>query len=518
MIDTVHKQRARLFQARLLVSPIPFATCLFLIELAAALALSGGQFSYVLDDPYIHLAVSEELARGGYGINSDELASPSSSILWPLILTPFARLSFHPYLPLILNYGFVLASALTARRLFETELRSEHRPAVRDGLTTLLLFLGSFVFLAFMGLEHVLQSWLGLLILLGVILAKREGRTRWWLWAALAGAPLVRFDSLSLTVPFAFLLWRMGYGRQVLTIVAVLSVAFLLYAGVMRMLDLPILPSSILVKAAIAHADLSIGSTATGLVRNFFSAHILLRLSGFLLLVALLVGRHRGPALALAAACMLHFIFGLSGYAFGRYEAYLLVAAISLFALAGAPALASLAERRGLLVAMFAAALIATPLWPMAVRNHAYLPLAAANIVAQQHEMHRFATEFVQGPVAVNDLGRVSYRNEHYVLDLWGLGSEEARRRRLSGEPGWAKGLLSQHDVQLAMIYDDWLANEVPADWMPIGRLALTRKFDTGLLPEVAFYARPDRAAELTEAARRFAAGLPPGASFRFAE
>ena len=118
--------------------------------------------------------------------------------------------------------------------------------------------------------------------------------------------------------------------------------------------------------------------------------------------------------------------------------------------------------------------------------------------------------------VAVNDLGWVAYRNEAYVLDLWGLAYDEARRRRLAGTPGWAAELLARHDVALMMIYESWLGSEVPPDWVPLGELVLTRRRAAPAQAEVAFYARPDRAPELAAAARRFAAGLPPGSTFRF--
>ena len=55
-------------------------------------------------------------------------------------------------------------------------------------------------------------------------------------------------------------------------------------------------------------------------------------------------------------------------------------------------------------------------------------PAAALSIHEQQHQMHRFATRYFPHPVAVNDLGWVAYDNDQRVLDLWGLGSEAARR------------------------------------------------------------------------------------------
>jgi len=35
---------------------------------------TGGYYEYPLDDPYIHLAMSEQIANGGYGVNAGEYA------------------------------------------------------------------------------------------------------------------------------------------------------------------------------------------------------------------------------------------------------------------------------------------------------------------------------------------------------------------------------------------------------------------------------------------------------------
>jgi hypothetical protein len=181
-----------------------------------------------------------------------------------------------------------------------------------------------------------------------------------------------------------------------------------------------------------------------------------------------------------------------------------------------APRLAELGRRWGGAAMLTAAALLLTPLWPQAIYRHAVLPVAADNIGAQQREMRRFAIEFAGGPVAVNDLGWVAYRNEGYVLDLWGLAHDAARRQRLSGAQGWAARLLARHDVVAMMVYDRWLGSEVPPDWVPLGRLVLTRRRASPAQAEVGFYARPDRAPELAAAVRRFAQGLPSGSEFRF--
>jgi hypothetical protein len=512
------RNRAIRLRVRLTL-PIAIAALLLALELAAILWLGAGRFSYTLDDAYIHLAVAEELARGGYGINPGEFAAPASSILWPTLLAPFAPFEWHLFVPLLLNIGALLGCVALLCRLFGTALLDRATTALRNGLAIILPLAAGLVPIAFTGMEHLLQAWLGLAALLGVALARQEGAAPRWLWPALALAPLVRYESLALTLPLAALLWRGGYRRQVAATLGALALCLAAFSALLLSHGLPPLPSSVLSKAGFAGADLSLPtSLLAGLGRQFAQGEgwLLLALIVALLSAAALLRRCRGLALALAAATALHLCFGLTRTSFGRYEAYILMVDLAFLAMLAAPRLADLAKARGAALALIAAGLLLTPLWPTALARLATVPLAADNIASQQREMRRFATEFWGGPVAVNDLGWVSYRNDAYVLDLWGLGYEEARRRRISGERGWAEELLRRRDVALMMVYDGWLGREVPPGWVPIGRLVLTRKRMSPAEAEVGFHARPDRAQELADAARRFAAGLPEGATFRF--
>ena len=59
----------------------------------AALARSGWNFEYPLDDVYIHLAMASEIARGGYGVNTGEVASAASSAAVTGLSSDFARTS-----------------------------------------------------------------------------------------------------------------------------------------------------------------------------------------------------------------------------------------------------------------------------------------------------------------------------------------------------------------------------------------------------------------------------------------
>src|SRR6476469_58646 len=73
------------------------------IELAAIVMMNSGRFVYTLDDAYIHLAMAENIGLGHYGVNPGELSAPASSIIWPFLLAPVARVSFAEFVPLCLN-------------------------------------------------------------------------------------------------------------------------------------------------------------------------------------------------------------------------------------------------------------------------------------------------------------------------------------------------------------------------------------------------------------------------------
>src|SRR5271163_4367554 len=65
--------------------------------LLSILKINHGTFVYTLDDPYIHLALSDQIRHGNYGIYPGVHAAPASSILFPFLLTLAAGTGLHPY-------------------------------------------------------------------------------------------------------------------------------------------------------------------------------------------------------------------------------------------------------------------------------------------------------------------------------------------------------------------------------------------------------------------------------------
>ena len=159
-----------------------------------------------------------------------------------------------------------------------------------------------------------------------------------------------------------------------------------------------------------------------------------------------------------------------------------------------------------------------------AIASNSYLavflitPFVSHNIYAQQYQMHRFAQQYYQQPVAVNDLGLLSYQNPHYVLDLWGLASKEALAfRQTSDNLEWMHQLVEQSDIDLVMIYPSWFEKEgkrLPVKWKKLATLKINGGINF-LSNNVNFYCI-DNCDELTQKLQSFAIDLPPASILLF--
>src|SRR4030066_1196855 len=112
---------------------IPFFLfiAILLIQIIIILILNSGLIVYTTDDAYIHLALAENILKGHYGVNLQENSSPSSSILWPFIISPFAGFSFGFLVPLIVNALSSLATIfiffLMIKQIFLTDSSNDSK-------------------------------------------------------------------------------------------------------------------------------------------------------------------------------------------------------------------------------------------------------------------------------------------------------------------------------------------------------------------------------------------------------
>lgn len=505
---------------------VPVVVGLFLAActtvLAAVLILNRGQLSYTVDDAYIHLAVAEEIARGHYGVNPVEFSAPCSSPLWPVLLAPLARTALGDWLPLLANTACgALAALLIIRRLIV--MLPGPAPALaaaRIALALVVVLSCNLVTLVFTGMEHCLQVLAAIAVVDGMLAMGTRAKPAAWFWLALAIGPLVRYENLPLTLAGCAMAALCGHWRPALAAGTACLAGLLAFSAFLHSLGLPPVPASITVKTATPYGRSLLERGLAGIEDSYWNerGRWLLYMTGALAIFGLVVAaagrlrdRRAWAAGAVCLAALAHAAFGKYGY-YQRYEPYIIGALVfALFALAGGVIVRRLPRHAPLaLVPMIvvAAAEIVPPYAASIINS----PVGANNIFEQQFQMHRFAVGWWRRPIAVNDLGWVSYRNDRHVVDLWGLASLEAFHARVPWKgPAWMDTLAGKYDVGLAIIYDEWFS-ERPAGWIKLAEMTLSRECLTPSHPRVCFYATgPQHLAGALAALESFRPSLPAG-------
>jgi hypothetical protein len=504
--------------------PVSLFLLVSVLGLAAILGLNNGRLIYTLDDPYIHLALAENIARGHYGINLQDYSAPASSILWPFLLAPFARSRLADWVPLILNFAFALATVVVVASTVKEHLsRDPLCPAtfLTSALTSAFIFGTNLVGLAFNGMEHSLQVFLAVLIPVGIAREQESGKPPWWLLLALALGPMVRYELLALDLPAMMYLVLRGHGRATFLAAVAITVVLGGFSYFLQCKGLALLPSSVLVKSTTLSSNDHLKGLYFALQGN-----LLLREGALLgvvcaILIVVMLNRaeplqHRQLAAWATSAGILHLVFGSFGW-FSRYEIYIWSASLVALFLVFHGRIARFFTGRSPVWSTAVLAILTCALSLRYVLTTLTTPLASNNIYLQQYQMHRFVTEFYRQPVAVNDLGWVSYRNDLYVVDLEGLASDWARVQRQQAQgTEWMDALMKKHGARLVMIYDEVLPTH-PTTWRRLGELDLLRPRFSPAGIRVAFYATDDSTSSIaTKILRRFRTTLPAGAAFTF--
>ncbi|MFT0173260.1 hypothetical protein ACLKMY_30385 [Paraburkholderia mimosarum] len=222
-------------------SAVAYALTLAIVMVAASWIRTGGEFTYSLDDPYIHMTLARNILHGNYGINPGEFAAPSSSILWPFLLAPFAGSSFFLWVPLLINIVCFICTAQTLYSFIKRDVSAPMAIAVVMMLT--LAF--NLPTLMMMGMEHSLQV---LLVVIVAVEMLKERPNPLLFYPAAIALPLVRYEDLAIALPaLAYCFWR-GTRRGPVVAVIIIIVAVTGFSLFLRSLGLDYLPSSVLAK------------------------------------------------------------------------------------------------------------------------------------------------------------------------------------------------------------------------------------------------------------------------------
>jgi len=481
---------------------------IFLVLELAGLSLTDGVFVYLLDDPYIHLSMAEQIAAGGYGINPGEYASADSSILFPILLLPFAGTAFHAYLPLIYNaLGLAIALILLAKIILESGLTDKiFVPFIILFAPVALNFQG----IALLGMEHMLHIDTVLMALLGLMRWLKTGRLNALLIIAILVGPLLRYEALGLSLALSFALMFHGHKKAGIALALGALAPVVSFGFWLQSIGLSFLPNSVLAKSAFSGPDTNplwaIISYNFSKYGNLPFALSFVAVGLGLLAVSVWTWKDRRTrvlALIAAAIALGHAVFGKFGWA-NRYEIYALVYVSTTIMVIAAPMLSHGYIWK--LLVILALGLGAAKYGTFAVLSGINGP---ANIYSQQWQMARIARLW-DGPVLANDIGLLSYGNSNKIIDLYGLASKEALEARRSRAPaGWPNRMAIEENAGLAMIYDNWFAKDLEEGWARVAYLDLQVPVPF-IGPRVSIYATsPDMVAPVRALLGEFSSTLP---------
>jgi len=500
---------------------LPIFLAILVAPLLAILVMNNGVFVFSLDDPLIHLAVAENILKGSYGINANEYSSPSSSILWPLLLAPMQVIDSKGFSPLLINFTCALLTFVIILKQLSVWFKEDFKTAAI--LALLFIACTNIVGVAYTGMEHSLQVLLSVAALRGAFILnqlKPEQRLPLWLPLVLMLGPLVRYENISLSIAIGLYAIYKGHWKAIFITAALTLFALILFSVFLKSVGLGFFPASVNSKSL---AVLNNGST-NGFMNNIQTNISSKGVYTHLILMALLVHGslsktflkdQRVMSVCLLIGSILHFVAGRYGW-FARYELYMFI-----------PVFLWVIHLHQKQVKVFIykpfkywGSVLLILLIFLTPYIHATLgtPTSSNNIYSQQFQMHRFINEFYQDSVAVNDIGWVSYQNDSYVLDLWGLTSSEVYLAQQNAtDSKWMGELVDTHDIKLVMIYSKWFKH-IPSDWVLLGTLRLKSIF-IFIDRDVSFYATDASTQEkILEQLKLFTKTLPDSTEFIYAE
>jgi hypothetical protein len=161
-----------------------------------------------------------------------------------------------------------------------------------------------------------------------------------------------------------------------------------------------------------------------------------------------------------------------------------------------------------------------SPLSDRAARALVYIPQATTNIYEQQYQMGLFLARFYEGKsIALNDIGAASFLGHIDCVDLAGLADIDVAKHLLGGlyESEDVRDIADAKDVRIAIVYDFWFGNRIPASWRKAATWSVQNNVVLGS-NAVTFYAvKPEELGPLRQHLNEFARELPSTVVQRFA-
>jgi hypothetical protein len=448
------------------------------------LGYTHGVFMYPYDDTFIHLTIADNLLKGTWGINENQFASASSSILYTLVLTLFRVFSKSVMVPFVVNaFAGVIIIATLHMWLKKHLINNPGQGAI----FLLVIFFAPLPLLIISGMEHTLQCLFSFLFIFYFSDWLEEYRykqkilpIRILLFAVLVST--IRYEGLFLIAIACLLLliYKKPFPAIILGLVSL--VPLLIFGLISLGKGNYFLPNSVLVKSGSFNYSnpiqilYDIFFDKLVYARNGMAALATQRLLIILPLIYFLFKRYLKQAyffilVFLFGATILQLSFASTGYMY-RYEAYLffcfMIILPVLFYKYGRQVLLQLDP---LLSRVVALVMVFFLLFPVVLRSTTALnktPQACINIFDQQYQMAVFTKQYYDhSAIALNDIGAIGYYTNAKIVDLWGLADIAVTKSKKQHywTPEFLDSLCRANQVQIAIIYDVWFTDSLTRKW-----------------------------------------------------
>ena len=517
-------------------SSVLFLCVLLMILFEISRLKNNGYFVYSLDDAYIHMAMSKNLALHGiWGVTSGGFTSSSSSLLWTLLLGAlFYIFGPHVSVPLILNIIFALLAVYSVYYLLK-----KHG---MKNIYVLFVLLGFILLsplppLIFTGLEHVLHIFISILFI--YFLSMRiYYNDRYFLVIILLGMllPLVRYEGIVMVVAGSLLLLAFGKKRLLPILLFVFGLLPVFIFGFVSISNgWSFFPNSMVLKGGLPDimSFNDVGFFLYYLAEVFYgrSVILILLLIGVFFFIGFFlyyfkkenIGLIKNPRfimlILLLVNVSLYIVFAGSGWSY-RYQSFLValgIFVISYLVIENKKWFSVKKTKVKQYVFGTSVSLLSLYFLYQAVILIWNTPAAMNNIYEQQFQMACLIGNYYEGKtIALNDIGAVNYFNNIKCVDLWGLSNIDVSKemRRGSYSENYIREITRSNDVDIAILYDSWFSEGdstiLPQEWVKAGEWKILNNVIAGD-DVVSFYAvKPDEENSLILNLKKYSKLLPP--------
>lgn len=520
--------------------PFVFSALFLLVLIAVIFEISWlknkEHFVYSLDDAYIHMAMSKNLAlHGVWGVTPDGFTSSSSSILWTGLLGfLFYIFGLHSGIPFLLNVTFALLTVFAVYYILkQLSMKNVYIVLVLLGL----IILSPLPPLIFTGLEHVLHICISILFIFFLSLRINNGNKYFFVIILLGMLlPLVRYEGIVLVIAGSILLLVFGKNRLLPFLLFVFGLLPVFVFGLVSISKgWSFFPNSMVLKGGLPDivSFKDAGTFLYYLAKVFFgrSVFLIILLSAVLFITGFFFYYYKKEKIKIVKRTgfimlillfvniSLYIVFAGSGWSY-RYQSFLI--ALGIFVLAyfvfenkdWFTSLNNTVKRYVLGAGVFIFFMYFMYQAVILIWN---TPAAMNNIYEQQYQMAKFIGNYYEGKtIALNDIGAVNYFNNIKCVDLWGLSNIEVSKEMRNGtySENYIRNIAQDKSVDIAILYDSWFSEGdttiLPKEWVKAGEWKILNNVIAGD-DVVSFYAvKSSEGINLISSLRAYSKLLPP--------